>query len=81
MKKPSKNILDTLNQSLKSDQTIVDATRDTYWNDLAVIMRAILVNNDNETLIKWVHSVGYIGNSYSSVLNRLRTIMEEENND
>jgi len=71
MRKQNKNILETLNQSLESDLTITDSTRKTYWNDLAVIVRAILANNDNDTLIKWVHSQGYSGNSYSSVLNRL----------
>jgi len=81
MKKPTKNILDTLIQALESDRSITDSTRKTYWSDLAVIVRAILANNDNETLIKWVHSQGYSGNSYSSVINRLRKIMEKENND
>lgn len=78
MKKPIKNILDALTQSLEEDLTITESTRRTYKSDLAVIIRAILANNDNETLIKWVHSQGYSGNSYSSVLNRLRKIMEEE---
>jgi hypothetical protein len=81
MKKPTKNILDTVLQSLEDDLTITDSTRKTYWNDLAVIMRSILANNDNETLIKWVHSQGYSGNSYLSVLNRLRAIIQEETNE
>lgn len=78
MKKPHKNILDTLIQSLENDSTLSDATKKTYWTDLAVILRAVLANNDNETLLQWVHSQGYHGNSYVSVLNRLRKITEQE---
>ncbi len=78
MKKPHKNILDSLIQSLENDSTITDATKKTYWTDLAVILRAVLANNDNETLLQWVYSQGYHGNSYLSVLNRLRKITEQE---
>lgn len=81
MRKPNKNILDALEQSLENDRTITESTRKTYKGDLAVIVRAILANNDNDTLIKWVHSQGYSGNSYLSVLNRLRAIIQEETNE
>lgn len=80
MKKPTKNILDTILDSLENDITLSENTKNTYWNDLAVIFRAVLANNDNKTLLKWVQSQGYSGSSYLSVLNRLRKIIEQENN-
>lgn len=75
-KQPQPNLIDQFKFYLESCSEISPSTVETYWDDLAVILRSVIEQLDDKSLQKIIAQSTYRGN-YKTVINYLRKVAEK----
>ncbi|MDJ0572627.1 MAG: hypothetical protein QNJ53_26795 [Pleurocapsa sp. MO_192.B19] len=75
-KQPQPNLIDQFKLYLESSLEFAPSTVETYWDDLAVVLRSVIEQLDDDSLQKVIAQSGYSGN-YKTVINHLRKAAEK----